>query len=61
MLTQIKTAASRVGNGILDATTAVHNANLDKQITDLDDQAAALRQQLVSIEDQKSDLKARKI
>lgn len=61
MLTKIKSGASRIGNGILDVTTAIHNSDLQSKIDDLDEQAAALRQQLVSIEDQKTELKDRMI
>jgi hypothetical protein len=61
MLTKVKSVASRIGNGILDAGTAMHNANLDNQINDLDEQAAALRKQLATIETEKTDLKDQKI
>lgn len=61
MLTKIKSGACRLGNAVVDASTAVHNANLQNQINDLDEQAAAMRQQLVSIEEQKTELKAKKI
>lgn len=57
----IKSAASRIGHGIINASTAVHNANLDNQINDLDSQAAALRKQLATIENEKTDLNGRKI
>ena len=59
MLTKIKSGASRIGNAVLDASTAMYNADLQSKINDLDEQAAALRQQLVSIEEQKSELKAK--
>lgn len=61
MLTKIKSAASTVGNGLIDITSAVHNGSLQTQINDLDEQASALRMQLVSIEEQKTNLKARMI
>lgn len=61
MLTKIKSAASTVGHGIVNASTAMHNGNLQNQIDDLDTQAAALRKQLATIEDEKTDLNRRKI
>ena len=61
MLTKIKSGACHFGNAVLDVTTAMHNVSLQNQIDDLDEQAAALRQQLVSIEEQKSELKAKMI
>ncbi|MEO7397371.1 MAG: hypothetical protein ABIW84_02295 [Ilumatobacteraceae bacterium] len=61
MLTKIKSAASTVGHGIVNASTAIHNANLQTQLDELDTQASALRKQLATIEDEKTDLKARKI
>ncbi len=61
MLTKIKSVASTIGHGLVDATAAVHNANLQNQINDLDEQASALRKQLATIEDEKTDLKGRKI
>jgi hypothetical protein len=57
----LKTAASRVGNALLDATTAMHNASIDSKINDLDEQAAALRMQLARIEEERSALEAGKI
>lgn len=59
MLTKIKSGASRIGNAVLDVSTAMHNADLQSKINELDEQAAALRQQLVAIEEQKSELKAK--
>lgn len=59
MLTKIKSAASTAGNGLLDAACFMHDASLQNQINDLDEQAAALRKQLATIEEEKSSLKAR--
>lgn len=57
----VKTVASRFGNAILDAGTAMHNANLDTQITEKDEAIAAMQKQLARLEEERSDLASRKI
>lgn len=57
----LKTTASRIGNGILDASAAIHNASLQNQIDEIDEQAAALRKQLVHLEEERTNLVERKI
>jgi hypothetical protein len=57
----LKTIASRVGNGILDAGTAMHNASLDSDIDKIDEEIAALHAQLARLEERRSELEDRKI
>jgi hypothetical protein len=56
-----KTLASTVGNGILDAGAAIHNASVQNQITEIDSEMDALRAQLTRLEETRSDLVDRKI
>lgn len=61
MLTKIKSAASTVGHGLLDATTAVHNATIQNRIDEIDKEMAMLRNQMVELEENKTKLKSQMI
>lgn len=50
------TALKTVGRGILDAGAAIHNAQVDSQITQIDEEASALRAQLARIEEERTEL-----
>lgn len=57
----VKTAAKRFGNGLLDCASAMHNAGIQNQINEIDDETKALRQQLTRLEEKRAELEARKI
>lgn len=59
--TKIKSAATRIGHGLLDATTAIHNASLQNQINEIDSESDALRKQLTRLEEDRTKLVERKI
>lgn len=57
----VKTAAKSFGNGILNAATAVHNATIDNQITQIDSEMDALRSQMARLEESRTKLTSQKI
>lgn len=57
----VKSAASRVGNAILDAGAAMHNGSIDRQITEIDEQMDALQKQLTRLEEQRAKLESQRI
>lgn len=57
----LKTAACGIGNGLLAVGSAMHNATIDKEIAEIDDQMAALRKQMTRLEEERSDTLARRI
>lgn len=57
----LKTVASRIGNGILDATAVMHNASIDSEIEKIDEEIAALHAQLTRLEEDRTDLVNSKI
>jgi phage shock protein A len=59
--TKIKSAAKNVGNGVLAFGAACHNASVQNQINEIDEQADALRAQLTRLEENRSELVDRKI
>lgn len=48
-----KTAAKNFGNGLLTATTAIHNSSLQTQINELDEQIAELQERRNELADRK--------
>lgn len=55
---KIKTAASRLGNGLLDGLSAIHDASIRSQIEELDEQLETLRKQMVDVQSKKDKLEA---
>lgn len=53
----VKTAAARVGNGLLDGMNAIHNASIRSQIEELDKQTEGLAAQIADIQEKKAKLK----
>lgn len=56
-----KSAAKSLGNGLLSATTAIHNASIQNQITEIDSEMDALTKQLTRLEENRTKLDAQKI
>lgn len=56
---RIKTAASRVGNALIDIANEMHNSTVRNQINEIDEQQTALRTQLTRLEQERSDLHAK--
>lgn len=57
----LKTAASRFGNAVLDAGTVMHNASINSQIEEIDEEISTLHAQLARLEERRSELEGRKI
>lgn len=51
-----KTFACALGNGILEAGQVMHNAQIDSQIEEIDEEMAALRAQLTRLEQERNEL-----
>ena len=47
-----KSAMSSVGNGLLTATTVIHNAPIQTRINELDEEIAKLQEEKTKLEDQ---------
>jgi prefoldin subunit 5 len=56
----MKTAASKVGNGLLTATKAVHNSAIQGQIDEIDTEMDELQNRINELKDRRSDLEERK-
>lgn len=54
----LKSAASRVGNGFVDVMSAVHDASIRSQITEIDSQTEALVRQLADLHEKKTKLES---
>ena len=54
--TKIKSAASRVGNAIVELSSAMHNAQIEEEIEQIDSQINALCEQMARLQDQRSEL-----
>lgn len=53
---KLKTAASRVGHGLLDGLVAIHDANVQLKIDELDKQLDALTKQMTDLQSRKTNL-----
>lgn len=56
----VKSAAKSVGNGILTGLSAVHNASIQSQINEIDDEIEPLEKQLKDLKERRAALEARK-
>lgn len=56
-----KTAAARVGSALIDVANEMHNQQIRTQITQIDEQQDALRQQLTRLEQDRTDLNGKLI
>jgi dynactin complex subunit len=52
----LKTTASRIGNGILDGLSAIHDISVQNQIDELDTQLEALTKQMTDLQSKKTGL-----
>jgi septal ring factor EnvC (AmiA/AmiB activator) len=55
-----KSAMFAIGNGILEAGAIAHNAQIQSQIDEIDEEMAALRAQLTRLEQDRTELEQSK-
>jgi chaperonin cofactor prefoldin len=56
-----KTAAKSVGNGLLTATTVLHNSGLQTRINAIDEELETLQAQVDKLKEERSNLEAQQI
>jgi hypothetical protein len=53
-----KTTASRIGNGLLDGLSAIHDATIQHEIDQLDTELDMLRKQMTEVQKKKDELES---